>query len=106
MTALFYDGISASGGAIWHCRCDCGREFNTYACHLKRGVTQSCGCIRNEKIADVNKNRIRLSWEDVHDIALYVDEVREEQEKPLVDQEVCEEALKRFNQWRKKKQTK
>jgi hypothetical protein len=29
---------------MWHCRCDCGKEYVTGANNLKSGNTQSCGC--------------------------------------------------------------
>lgn len=34
--------------AQWHCRCDCGREFDTTAYSLLTGVTHSCGCLVKE----------------------------------------------------------
>jgi hypothetical protein len=32
----------------WICECDCGNEKICFATNLKRGKTQSCGCLRNE----------------------------------------------------------
>lgn len=32
----------------WNCRCDCGNEALVAAQSLRRGVTQSCGCIHRE----------------------------------------------------------
>lgn len=32
----------------WKCVCDCGRSFNAMAAELKRGRTQSCGCLRSD----------------------------------------------------------
>ncbi len=34
--------------ALWHCRCDCGREFDTAAYSLLTGATHSCGCLTKE----------------------------------------------------------
>jgi hypothetical protein len=42
-------------GARWACRCDCGTEIVTSASSLVRGSSQSCGCARNEKIAETLK---------------------------------------------------
>lgn len=32
----------------WLCKCDCGNSIITRGCHLRRGDTQSCGCIHTE----------------------------------------------------------
>ncbi len=37
-------------GAMWLCRCDCGKEFVTRGSSLRKGDTQSCGCIAAEKL--------------------------------------------------------
>ena len=34
----------------WLCRCDCGNEKTVRQCCLKRGTTQSCGCLRKELV--------------------------------------------------------
>lgn len=44
-----YRITNAPGGTRWHCKCDCGNEFDAYATNLKRGRTQSCGCARSTK---------------------------------------------------------
>lgn len=31
-----------------HCKCDCGKEFDTRCYHLKTGKTKSCGCLLEE----------------------------------------------------------
>ena len=31
-------------GAKWKCACQCGRETNALATHLKKGQRTSCGC--------------------------------------------------------------
>jgi hypothetical protein len=36
------------GKIKWLARCDCGREIEVEANSLKRGNTQSCGCLRHE----------------------------------------------------------
>lgn len=36
--------------ALWRCVCDCGREHNVVASKLFDGVTQSCGCLRQEAV--------------------------------------------------------
>lgn len=33
-----------SKNSAWLCKCDCGKEFVTYAPNLKSGGTKTCGC--------------------------------------------------------------
>lgn len=32
----------------WHCLCDCGKEVDIRGTSLRKGITKSCGCLRNE----------------------------------------------------------
>lgn len=41
-----------SGQAIWKCECECGRVCFVSASNLKRGNTQSCGCLRYERFVE------------------------------------------------------
>jgi hypothetical protein len=34
----------------WHCRCDCGKETEVFAQSLRKGSTQSCGCLLLERL--------------------------------------------------------
>lgn len=43
----------------WLCVCDCGAYKRVFSNDLKRGVTQSCGCLQRERTAEANRNRIR-----------------------------------------------
>ena len=43
------------GRTTWLCRCDCGREKTIVGKTLTNGATKSCGCLRNERVADVCK---------------------------------------------------
>lgn len=36
---------SKNGAAVWLCHCECGNEVATYGYELRRGHTQSCGCL-------------------------------------------------------------
>jgi len=44
---------STSGHARWRCVCDCGREVEVLAGHLRSGHTRSCGCARRETAAAI-----------------------------------------------------
>ena len=48
-------GRSKYGKIMWLCRCDCGGEVVVTSCDLCSGRTQSCGCLRREQIASLNK---------------------------------------------------
>ena len=36
--------------AYWKCKCSCGKEKTIAGLSLIRGATQSCGCLRNERV--------------------------------------------------------
>lgn len=38
----------------WVCHCDCGKTVTTRSCSLFSGGTQSCGCLRNERVKQSN----------------------------------------------------
>ena len=40
------DGRGPSGGVIWRCRCDCGKECLAPSTQLRQGYKKSCGCLR------------------------------------------------------------
>ena len=47
---------------IWHCKCDCGNEKDVNGDVLKRGESQSCGCLAKEKAAEIaRQGRIDLT---------------------------------------------
>lgn len=60
--------------AQWLCECNCDEHTRIVirGSHLKRGHTQSCGCIRKEKATEYNKlirkktNKYKLNLEDEH----------------------------------------
>jgi hypothetical protein len=35
----------------WLCQCDCGNQLKVSGCSLRKGVTQSCGCLQKEQTA-------------------------------------------------------
>lgn len=42
-------------GYNWLCKCDCGNYIKANASKLKRGLQQSCGCLKEEKKKDIGK---------------------------------------------------
>ena len=46
-------GRTKGGQAMWLCRCDCGAETVIRGSSLRSGHTQSCGCLRDEKLATI-----------------------------------------------------
>ena len=49
-TAIRQDGCDSKGAPYWLCRCRCGNEKRVLVYHLLDGHTQSCGCLRLERI--------------------------------------------------------
>lgn len=42
------------GRVAWACRCDCNNAVVVMSYHLRSGHTQSCGCLRKERLAQAN----------------------------------------------------
>ena len=40
--------IGKDNRAVWHCRCDCGKEVDVIGKSLRNGSTHSCGCLNVE----------------------------------------------------------
>lgn len=40
---------------FWKCKCDCGKEIECLGSNLLRGNTNSCGCLKNDMVADLRK---------------------------------------------------
>ena len=55
---MYRNGTTSYGDALWHCKCDCGNECDIATRSLKSGLTQSCGCLRNEKTYEACGNNI------------------------------------------------
>lgn len=49
------------GRRRWHCVCDCGKPTTVYLFALRRGTTQSCGCLWRERMIEAglgNEHRL------------------------------------------------
>lgn len=40
---------------LWLCRCDCGKISIVLGTNLRKGTTQSCGCLQRERTGEVNR---------------------------------------------------
>lgn len=43
------------GKAVWSCICSCGNWITAAGCDLTTGNTTSCGCVKAERIRELNK---------------------------------------------------
>lgn len=66
---------SGSKSSYWQCICDCGKTATVALNSLKSGVTQSCGCLQREIVAERNKANARhgltdtpvwVTWRSMH----------------------------------------
>lgn len=46
-----------NSGSYWVCQCDCGKIKSIKSSSLRSGEIQSCGCLRNEKVAQYKKQQ-------------------------------------------------
>ena len=49
------DQRDSAGSVKWLCRCSCGKETLVSTLNLKRGHTQSCGCLHKEHVKELHK---------------------------------------------------
>lgn len=61
LTVLEYAGIGDefSRQSKWLCVCDCGQERVVYGYALTSGHTRSCGCLQQEAVANLNREKRR-----------------------------------------------
>lgn len=50
-TVLSRAGSDSYGQSTWLCRCECGTERAVRGHELRRGMSQSCGCLKAERIS-------------------------------------------------------
>jgi NUMOD1 domain-containing protein len=48
LTVVYHHGWSHSWGAVWLCKCECGKETKVRGSNLRNGLTKSCGCLAAE----------------------------------------------------------
>ena len=58
LTVLYRDAErKTNSGSYWVCQCDCGKIKSVKSSSLRNGEIQSCGCLRNEKVAQYKKQQ-------------------------------------------------
>lgn len=68
LTVIDFYKTDSCGHSLWLCECSCGNQVIVTGTNLKRGVTTSCGCKRNEIAVDRLKThgmygtRLYHSW--------------------------------------------
>jgi len=68
-TVLHQTGNAPKGGALWLCRCICGKERSVLAGDLRNGKSTACGCsqsrIARGKPAPVKQTRLYVCWQNM-----------------------------------------
>lgn len=54
LTVIKRIGSNKQREAIWLCKCECGNEKVVVGSSLRKGQTQSCGCLMKERIKKAN----------------------------------------------------
>lgn len=55
LTVVGREGKTKHGSIIWTCECDCGKLTRSTRTNLVRGNMKSCGCLKDERISNLNK---------------------------------------------------
>jgi hypothetical protein len=60
-------GLNHRGNSMWKCVCDCGNKTICKGQHLKTGATNSCGCIRVERVwkHGMSKTPHQATWKNM-----------------------------------------
>lgn len=48
LTVLYITDEMQKNEHIWHCKCECGNEYDVTGVALREGYTRSCGCLKQE----------------------------------------------------------
>ena len=57
LTVVSFSSKDKNHHLYWNCVCECGTNRRVAGCALKRGLTQSCGCLSREKASFRAKQR-------------------------------------------------
>lgn len=59
LTVLQESAERKNNKIMWLCQCKCGKQLLVRAGSLVEGNTKSCGCLRNEKVAEAARKYLR-----------------------------------------------
>ena len=59
LLVLYECGRAKNGDVLWKCRCECGNECIVRGTRLKDQSTQSCGCLKRDRVRDRIRDRAR-----------------------------------------------
>lgn len=65
LTVLSYSGVDETKNVKWICQCSCAEQTikTIQGAALRKGKTQSCGCLRTERMLTINQKEAgRYSW--------------------------------------------
>ena len=62
LTVIKLLGSGKNRGAIWLCKCDCGKECEAYGSQLRFGSRVSCGCRLTSKLKQSKINQLFYSY--------------------------------------------
>lgn len=65
LIVIRFEGSDLNGHSCWLCECECGNRTVVAGTNLKRGLTTSCGCRRNEVTSE------RLTTHGMYGSSLY-----------------------------------
>lgn len=66
LTALEYMYTEKGKSSTWMCRCECGKQTPVVLTSLKNGNTQSCGCLRLERVKEKNTTHSKCHTTEYH----------------------------------------
>ena len=111
LTVVSYAGVNNTRHSQWLCKCECGNTITVPSNNLISGTTQSCGCLRKERLENaikikrygdtpLEKDRIYRIWRNMRSRTKYkckgISKCYSER-----DIRVCDEWEKSFDTFRK-----
>lgn len=58
LVVIEYVGLDSRHQALWSCKCDCGNVITARGYNLRRGITQSCGCLQKERASEASVDNL------------------------------------------------
>lgn len=58
LTVISFAGLNVNKKALWTCRCECGTEIVVVSSSLRKGNTNSCGCLHREIVSESRPSKM------------------------------------------------